>query len=172
MFRHGFRFRPWRLALPARRRRLRGGGLRLQLALYLGRAEPPQHRGLLHPQSAGDLRVPHPGRAPSPGPLPVLLFPGRNTAVVSFPNTGFSYNKALSGFSSIISSFTDSIPATAGTNAETSYDIWFSNMGAVDEGMIQNDYSPVRGPGCGSWTAANVQFGGNKGFRYTRGICA
>ena len=36
--------------------------------------------------------------------------PAGNTAVVSFPNTGFYYNKALSGFSSIVSSFTDSIP--------------------------------------------------------------
>ena len=86
-----------------------------------------------------------------------------NTAVVSFPNTGFSFNKALSGFSSIISSFTDSIPATAGTNAEASYDIWFTNTNAVHEVMIQNDYSPSRGPGCGTWTAKSVQFGGSNG---------
>ena len=59
--------------------------------------------------------------------------------MVSFPNTGFYYNKALSGFSSIVSSFTDSIPTRAGTIAKASYDIWFNNTGAVDEAMIQND---------------------------------
>jgi hypothetical protein len=89
--------------------------------------------------------------------------PGGNTAVVSFPNTGFSFNKALSGFSSIVSSFTDSIPATAATNAEASYDIWFNNTGTVHEVMIQNDYSPSRGPGCGTWAAKSVQFGGSNG---------
>jgi hypothetical protein len=62
-----------------------------------------------------------------------------NTAVVSFPNTEFFDNKALSGFSSIVSSFTDGIPRRAGTNAEASYDIWFNNTGTVDEVMIQND---------------------------------
>ena len=89
--------------------------------------------------------------------------PAGNTAVVSFPNTGFFYNKALSAFSSIVSSFTDSIPATAGTNAEASYDIWFNNTGAINEVMIQNDYSPGRGPSCGTWTATSVQFGGSNG---------
>lgn len=89
--------------------------------------------------------------------------PAGNTAVVSFPNTGFNYNKALSSFSSIVSSFTDSIPTTNGTNAEASYDIWFKNTGAINEVMIQNDYSPGRGPACGTWTATNVQFGGSNG---------
>ena len=32
--------------------------------------QPPQHRGLLHAQPAGDLRVPHPRRPPRPGLLP------------------------------------------------------------------------------------------------------
>ena len=72
--------------------------------------------------------------------------PVGSTAVVSFPNTGFFYNQALSGFSSIVSSFTDSIPARVGTNAEASCDIWFNNAGAIHEVMIQNDYSPGRGP--------------------------
>ncbi len=89
--------------------------------------------------------------------------PSGNTAVVSFPNTGFSFNKPLSGFSSIVSSFTDSIPSTNGTNAEASYDIWFSNTSKVNEVMIQNDYSPGRSPSCGTWTATNVQFGGSNG---------
>lgn len=86
-----------------------------------------------------------------------------NTAVVSFPNTGFFYNKALSRFSSIVSSFTVRIPARAGTNAEASYDIWFNKTGAIDEVMIQNDYSPGRGPGCGTWKARSVRFGGTRG---------
>jgi hypothetical protein len=89
--------------------------------------------------------------------------PVGNTAVVSFPNTGFFYDKALSGFSSIVSSFTDNIPARAGTNAEASHDIWFNNTGAIHEVMIQNDCSPGRGPGCGTWTAKSVQFGGSDG---------
>ena len=89
--------------------------------------------------------------------------PSGNTAVISFPNTGFSFNKPLSGFSSIVSSFTDSIPSTSGTNAEASYDIWFSNTSKVNEVMIQNDYSPGRSPSCGTWTAKNVQFGGSNG---------
>ena len=89
--------------------------------------------------------------------------PSGNTAVISFPNTGFSFNKTLSEFSSIVSSFTDSIPSTSGTNAEASYDIWFSNTSKVDEVMIQNDYSPGRSPSCGTWTATKVQFGGSNG---------
>jgi hypothetical protein len=87
-----------------------------------------------------------------------------NTAVVSFPNTGFRYDKPLSGFTSLVSSFTDSIPTTDGTNAEASYDIWFNNYaGGVNEVMIQNDFSPGRGPSCGTWAATNVQFGGSNG---------
>jgi hypothetical protein len=84
-----------------------------------------------------------------------------NTAVVSYPNTGVVFNKALSGFSSITSSFTDSLPQTSGANAEASYDIWLNNWS--DEVMIQNDYTPSRGPACGNWTAKNVEFGGSNG---------
>jgi hypothetical protein len=89
--------------------------------------------------------------------------PVGNTAVVSFPNTGFFYNQALSGFSSIVSSFTDSIPGRAGTDAEASYDIWFNHTGAIDEVMIQNDYSRGRSPNCGTWTATSIWFGGHSG---------
>jgi hypothetical protein len=85
-----------------------------------------------------------------------------NTAVVSFPNTGFFYNESLSSFSSIISSFTDSIPEVNGTNAEATYDIWF-NDDNIDEVMIQNDYSPGRSPSCDTWTATGVSFGGSNG---------
>ena len=85
-----------------------------------------------------------------------------NTAVVSFPNTGFFYNKSLSKFSSIVSSFNVTIPRGAGTDAEASYDIWFNNA-PIDEVMIQNDYSAGRSPSCGTWTARRVRFGGSDG---------
>ena len=41
-----------------------------QFILHAGRAEMTQHRGLAHPQAAGDLRVPHPSRPPFPRPRP------------------------------------------------------------------------------------------------------
>jgi hypothetical protein len=44
------------------RSRLRRILLKRQLALRAGRAEMAQHRGLVHPQAAGDLRIAHPGR--------------------------------------------------------------------------------------------------------------
>ncbi len=104
-------------------------------------------------------------RATDPGHWYVTAnMPAGNTGVISFPNTGFFFNEPLSGFSSIVSSFTDSIPATAGTNAEASYDIWFNNTGAIHEVMIQNDYSPGRSPSCGTWTATSVQFGSGNGI--------
>src|SRR5215469_1745709 len=84
--------------------------------------------------------------ATSPGNWYVAAsMPSGNTGVVSYPNTGFFYNKALSRFRSIISSFSVKIPRRAGTNAEASYDIWFKNS-PIDEVMIQNDYSPGRRP--------------------------
>jgi hypothetical protein len=98
----------------------------------------------------------------SPGHWRVAAnIPAGNTAVVSFPNTGFFYNKTLSKFSSIVSSFNVSIPRRAGTDAEASYDIWFNNPSGIDEVMIQNDYSPGRSPSCGTWTATRVRFGGD-----------
>jgi hypothetical protein len=102
--------------------------------------------------------------ATSPGDWYVAAnMPAGNTGVVSFPNTGFTFNKPLARYSSIVSSFKVKIPSRAGTNAEASYDIWFSNTSPIDEVMIQNDYSPGRGPGCATWTATNVQFGGSDG---------
>jgi hypothetical protein len=102
----------------------------------------------------------------SPGHWRVAAkMPAGNTAVVSYPNTGFFYNKALSRFSSIVSSFNVTIPRRAGTNAEASYDIWFNNPGGIDEVMIQNNYSPGRSPSCGTWTAKRVRFGGSNGVQ-------
>lgn len=104
--------------------------------------------------------------ATSPGHWYVAAnMPAGNTAVVSFPNTGFLYNEALSRFSSIVSSFNVTMPRRAGTDAEASYDIWFNKTRAINEVMIQNDYSPGRSPSCGTWTAKRVSFGRSKGVR-------
>ena len=92
--------------------------------------------------------------------------------MVSFPNTGFFYNKALSGFSSIVSSFTDSIPTRAGTNAEASYDIWFNHTGAVNEVMIQNDYSRGGAPLAGPGQLRTFSSAAATESRCTRGTCA
>ena len=101
--------------------------------------------------------------ATSPGNWYVTAnMPAGNTGVVSYPNTGFFYNKALSRFRSIVSSFSVKVPTRAGTNAEASYDIWFDKS-PINEVMIQNDYSPGRGPSCGTWTAQRVRFGGSRG---------
>ena len=54
--------------------------LRRQRVLDVRPAQPPQHRGLVHPQPWGDLRVPHPGRPPLPRPLPRRLAGSRRTA--------------------------------------------------------------------------------------------
>jgi hypothetical protein len=101
--------------------------------------------------------------------------PAGNTAVVSYPNTGFFYYKALSKFNSIISSSADTIPRRSGTNAEATYDIWLGTGRSNDwvhEVMIQNDYSPGRAPTCGSWTAKNVMFGGSDGVpRHPWDLC-
>ena len=60
---------------PARRRLLIPGSRfsGRQLALHAGRAETAQHRRLVHPQPARDLRIPHPRRPPRPRPLPRRL---------------------------------------------------------------------------------------------------
>ena len=65
--------------------------------------------------------------------------PAGNTAVVSFPNTGqeYYYKNTLAGFSSIYSSFTESMNPVSGTSAEAAYDIWLNNWG--NEVMIQHD---------------------------------
>ena len=55
------------------RSRLRRILLKRQLALRAGRAEMAQHRGLVHPQAAGDLRIAHPDRPPLPRLVPRCL---------------------------------------------------------------------------------------------------
>lgn len=86
--------------------------------------------------------------------------PAGNTAVVSFPNTGESYDSnPLSSFSSIYSSFTEDMHPTAGTSAEAAYDIWLNNWN--NEVMIQHDMVNRGGP-CGP-VLATATFGGHGG---------
>jgi hypothetical protein len=86
--------------------------------------------------------------------------PAGNTAVVSFPNTGESYNSPLlSNFTSMDSSFSENMSATAGTSAEAAYDIWLNNW--KNEVMIQHDMVNRGGP-CGP-VLATTSFGGQRG---------
>ena len=86
--------------------------------------------------------------------------PAGNTAVVSFPNVGESYNSnLLTSFSSIYSSFSEDMNPTAGTSAEAAYDIWLNNWN--NEVMIQHDMVNRGGP-CGP-VLATASFGGHGG---------
>jgi hypothetical protein len=97
----------------------------------------------------------------SPGNWNVTAnLPAGNTAVVSFPNTGESYNSnLLSSFSSMYSSFSENMHPTAGTSAEAAYDIWLNNWN--NEVMIQHDMVNRGGP-CGP-VLATATFGGHGG---------
>jgi hypothetical protein len=99
--------------------------------------------------------------AKSPGNWYVTAnMPAGNTAVVSFPNTGESYNSnLLSSFFSLYSSFSENMNATAGTSAEAAYDIWLNNW--KNEVMIQHDMVNRGGP-CGP-VLATATFGGHGG---------
>jgi hypothetical protein len=86
--------------------------------------------------------------------------PAGNTAVVSFPNTGESYDSnLLTSFSSIYSSFSEDMHPTAGTSAEAAYDIWLNDWN--NEVMIQHDMVNRGGP-CGP-ALATISFGGDGG---------
>jgi hypothetical protein len=86
--------------------------------------------------------------------------PADNTAVVSYPNIGESYDSnPLTGFSAIYSSFSENMNPTAATRAEAAYDIWLNNWN--NEVMIQHDMVNRGGP-CGP-VLATVSFGGNGG---------
>jgi hypothetical protein len=86
--------------------------------------------------------------------------PAGNTAVVSFPNTGQNYDSPLlTGFSTIYSSFSETMNPTAGTSAEAAYDIWLNNWN--NEVMIQHDMVNRGGP-CGPVLATET-FGGKGG---------
>jgi hypothetical protein len=88
--------------------------------------------------------------------------PAGNTAVLTFPNTSqqhFPAPTTLSSFTSIVSSFSENMHATAGTSAEAAYDIWLNNW--ANEVMIQHDMVNRGGP-CGP-VLATATFGGQGG---------
>jgi hypothetical protein len=82
-------------------------------------------------------------------------------SVTTFPNTGAPFNEQpLSGFSSVTSSFTETMPHNAGTSGWAMYDLWFDNW--AYEVMVQHDFTN-NGP-CDY--AAVAVFGGQ-----TWGLC-
>jgi hypothetical protein len=99
--------------------------------------------------------------ATDPGSWQVTAnMPLGNTAVVSFPNTGESYDSnLLTSFSSLYSSFSETMNPTSGTSAEAGYDIWLNDWN--NEVMIQHDMVNRGGP-CGP-VLATASFGGHGG---------
>jgi hypothetical protein len=95
--------------------------------------------------------------------------PAGNTAVVSYPSIGANYGQItdvptpLTNYSSIYSSFSENMNATAGTSAWAAYDIWLGRDGcsncAGHEVMIQHDFA--NNGACG--TRATAAFGGAGG---------
>jgi hypothetical protein len=94
--------------------------------------------------------------------------PAGNTAVVSMPGTTANYGQVtnsstpLSDYSSIYSSFTETMNTTSGTSAEAAYDIWLGQGSSSDwsnEVMIQHDI--VNRGTCPA--AATASFGGSGG---------
>jgi len=94
--------------------------------------------------------------------------PTGNTDVVSYPSLGNDFHvqnssgnwiaQPLTNFASVISSFSETMNATASTDAWASYDIWMDNG---DEVMIQHDFSPHANPECPH--VATATFGGSFG---------
>lgn len=83
-----------------------------------------------------------------------------NSAVVSFPNTGESYDSnLLTSFSSLYSSFSETMNPTSGTRVEAAYDIWLNDWN--NEVMIQHDMVNRGGP-CGP-VLSTASFGGHGG---------
>jgi hypothetical protein len=97
--------------------------------------------------------------ATSPGNWHVVAnMPKGNTAVISYPSDGVTYDeRPLSTFSSIISSFSENMHATSQTSAWAAYDIWLNNWN--NEIMIQNDFANQGA--CDQ--AATATFGGSDG---------
>jgi hypothetical protein len=92
---------------------------------------------------------------------------GHGGSVTTFPDTGAAFNEApLSGYSSVTSSFTETMPHNSATSAWAAYDLWFNNW--TDEIMIQHDFTS-QGP---CTYAAVAQFGGSNGVPVqTWGLC-
>jgi hypothetical protein len=99
--------------------------------------------------------------------------PAGNTAVVSYPSIGANYGQVtdaptpLTNYSSIYSSFSENMNATAGTSAWAAYDIWLGadncspahSTCTPDEVMIQHDFA--NNGAC--TTLATAAFGGSGG---------
>jgi hypothetical protein len=97
--------------------------------------------------------------------------PAGYTGVQTYPDTQEIYTSTsnepdpLSGFSSIIASFTEDMNAVSGTSAEAAFDIWLGQDTATnyaDEVMIWNDQAN-RGTCGGATVQANADFGGSGG---------
>ena len=97
--------------------------------------------------------------------------PAGFTGVQTYPDTQQIYTRTdntpdpLSGFGSIISSFTENMNATSGTSAEAAYDIWAgqsSSTNYADEIMIWHDQAN-RGTCGGASVVTNADFGGSNG---------
>ena len=97
--------------------------------------------------------------------------PPGSTAVQTYPDTQQIYTRSdntpdpLSGFGSIISSFTEKMGGASGTSAEAAYDIWLgqnSSTNYADEVMIWND-QVNRGTCGGATVQATATFGGSNG---------
>jgi Glycosyl hydrolase family 12 len=111
--------------------------------------------------------------AGGPGSWSVVASAGPTgyTGVQTYPDTQQIYTRTdntpdpLSGFGSIISSFSENMHATNGTSAEAAYDIWLgqnSSTNYADEVMIWNDQAN-RGT-CGGATVKTAStFGGSNG---------
>jgi hypothetical protein len=89
--------------------------------------------------------------------------------VESYPSLSADYHvqaadgtwsgQPLAGFTSMISSFSETMNAGSGTSAWAAYDIWLGNSGTADEVMIQHDFA-----GNGACTpVAEATFGGAGG---------
>jgi hypothetical protein len=93
------------------------------------------------------------------------------TGVQTYPDTQQIYTttgnapEPLSGFSSIISSFTETMNTVSSTDAEAAYDIWLgqnTSTNYANEVMIWNDQAN-RGTCGGATVKANATFGGSNG---------
>jgi hypothetical protein len=97
--------------------------------------------------------------------------PAGSTAVQTYPDTQEIYTRTdntpdpLSGFGSIISSFTEKMGTAGSASAEAAYDIWLgqnSSTNYADEVMIWND-QVNRGTCGGATVKATASFGGSSG---------
>jgi hypothetical protein len=110
--------------------------------------------------------------ANSPGDwTDTVNMPAGNTAVVAYPSLDADFHvqadpwpaTPISHFTTITSSFAESMPSTPGTVADATYDLLLDDGGAINEVMIQAD-EHGRGGDCSvPWAAQNVTFGGSHG---------